>query len=450
MTRIRSAASSLALTSLAFTVHAQTASFRGLGSVLSTPFYSEGLGVSGDGVVAVGFSTITGGFSPVTAAFRALPEQNMESVYQIAGVAIRATAASLDGSTIVGTADHGSFSPSGTQAFVFNFNTGPIEIGDLPGGVSVVPRSFAKAVSDDGFFVAGVGESERGTEAFLFDLTSFTFAALGDLAGGEFNSNAYGMSRDGRVVVGTSISGNGQEAFRWNATEGMLALGFLPTPTGVVKYSIAEAANLDGSVIVGESRSAASGNGLEAFRWTPSSGMVALGDLPGGALQSFAYAVSADGQTIVGRGSIQGTCGPFGCGSLGRAFIWDAQHGMRDLHLVLTELGVDLTGWNLTEARAVSRDGLTIVGTGTNPLGQTEAWSATLPGGGCAADFDDGSGTGTPDGGVTIDDLLYYLTLFAEGATRADIDDGTSTGTRDGGVTIEDLLYFLIRYEGGC
>ncbi len=68
----------------------------------------------------------------------------------------------------------------------------------------------------------------------------------------------------------------------------------------------------------------------------------------------------------------------------------------------------------------------------------------------CVADFDDGSGTGTPDGGVTIDDLIYYLGLFEAGDVGADVDDGSSTGTRDGGVTIDDLIYYLVRFEGGC
>jgi hypothetical protein len=68
----------------------------------------------------------------------------------------------------------------------------------------------------------------------------------------------------------------------------------------------------------------------------------------------------------------------------------------------------------------------------------------------CPADFDDGTSTGTPDGGVTIDDLLYYLTLYADGAPQADLDNGTGTGTPDGGVTVDDLLYFLLRYEQGC
>ncbi len=68
----------------------------------------------------------------------------------------------------------------------------------------------------------------------------------------------------------------------------------------------------------------------------------------------------------------------------------------------------------------------------------------------CVADLDNGSGIGTPDGGVTIDDLLYYLSLFEAGIVAADVDDGSGTGTPDGGVTIDDLLFFLVRFEAGC
>jgi predicted peptidase len=68
----------------------------------------------------------------------------------------------------------------------------------------------------------------------------------------------------------------------------------------------------------------------------------------------------------------------------------------------------------------------------------------------CPADVDDGAGTGVCDGGVGIEDLLFYLDRFSAGDLRADIDDGTATGTRDGGVGIEDLLYYLSRYDAGC
>ncbi len=69
---------------------------------------------------------------------------------------------------------------------------------------------------------------------------------------------------------------------------------------------------------------------------------------------------------------------------------------------------------------------------------------------GCVADVDDGTGTGQFDGGVTIDDLIYYLVLFEAGDPRADVDNGSGQGIEDSGVTIDDLLYFLMEFEAGC
>jgi probable HAF family extracellular repeat protein len=101
----------------------------------------------------------------------------------------------------------------------------------------------------------------------------------------------------------------------------------------------------------------------------------------------------------------------------------------------------------VSEATAISPGGL-IAGVVNTPLGV--AGVLLRPDTRCIADVDDGTGTGTRDGGVTIDDLLYYITIFADGVPAADIDNGTSTGTPDGGVTIDDLLYYLLRFDAGC
>lgn len=68
----------------------------------------------------------------------------------------------------------------------------------------------------------------------------------------------------------------------------------------------------------------------------------------------------------------------------------------------------------------------------------------------CAADLDDGTNSGTRDGGVDINDLLFFLTKFEQGDIAADVDDGSATGTGDAGVDINDLLFFLTRFEAGC
>ena len=68
----------------------------------------------------------------------------------------------------------------------------------------------------------------------------------------------------------------------------------------------------------------------------------------------------------------------------------------------------------------------------------------------CPADLDGGAGDGQPDGAVDINDLLYFLAQYEQGALGADLDDGTGLGRPDAAVDINDLLYFLQRYENGC
>ena len=98
--------------------------------------------------------------------------------------------------------------------------------------------------------------------------------------------------------------------------------------------------------------------------------MAGLGDLPGGSFSSRALGASADGSVVVGSGtSVNGT----------EAFLWTASNNMRSLSNILTDdFGLDLTGWILEEATGISDDGLTIVGFGTNPDGNEEAWIARL------------------------------------------------------------------------
>jgi probable HAF family extracellular repeat protein len=101
--------------------------------------------------------------------------------------------------------------------------------------------------------------------------------------------------------------------------------------------SSAYAISADGEVIVGSGRSI---SGSEAFRWTESSGLVGLGDLPGSIVSSRANAVSRHGSVVVG--SAEGASG-------GEAFRWTENGGM-------VGLGAQ------SSARAVSADGNVVVG----------------------------------------------------------------------------------------
>ena len=61
------------------------------------------------------------------------------------------------------------------------------------------------------------------------------------------------------------------------------------------------------------------------------------------------------------------------------AFLWGALNGMRELDEVLvTDFGLDLTGWTLQAATGVSDDGLVVSGYGLNPDGNIEAFIANM------------------------------------------------------------------------
>jgi probable HAF family extracellular repeat protein len=241
---------------------------------------------------------------------------------------------------------------------------GMVGLGDLPDSYF---SSSATGVSADGQVIVGYGSSVpsgTGWEAFRWTPTN-GMQALGDLAGGNFDSRAWGVSADGSVIVGESSSSDGNQAFRWTTASGMVGLGDL---TNGNFSSIAYGVSADGSTVVGYGSPDSSGT-HEAFRWTAETGMVGLGFLPCDTW-TIARAVSGDGSIIVGDPQIS----TYKC-----VFVWDARHGLRELLSVLTnDYGLDLTGWQLGRATAITPDGKVIVGYGSNPSGQTEGWIANL------------------------------------------------------------------------
>jgi probable HAF family extracellular repeat protein len=152
---------------------------------------------------------------------------------------------------------------------------------------------------------------------------------------------------------------------------------------------VAYGVSANGRVVVGSARNAA--GQWRAFRWTASGGMQDLGTLGGS--YSWAYGVSADGSVVVG--SAQNAAGQ------PRAFRWTASGGMEDLNLTYVYvLSCSVTpGSVLIEAHAVSSDGRYIVGTGFNAAtGRREAFlldtqapfspNGDVNGDGCVDDID--------------------------------------------------------------
>ena len=316
--------------------------------------------VSGDGLVVVG--------STGSEAFRWTQDSGIVGLGDLPGGDFESNAMSVsaDGSVIVGRGE----SCLGDEAFRWTAETGMVGLGDFFGGGH---SSIAYGVSADGSIVVGRGSSTSGLPSGTFRWMAETgMQALGDLQGG-FSGSAYGVSSDGSVIVGSSLIGDDlQGAFRWWDING----------NGVVDpdeklddhaefrlfheiWTRAYSASADGSVVVGYGRDG-------AFRWTSNNGTVGLGDLPGGDVESVALDVSADGSVVVGW-SETGT-------NRHEPFVWDEINGMQNLsHILVSDYGLDLTGWTLTSAQAISDDGLTIVGRGVNPAGAREGWIATIP-----------------------------------------------------------------------
>lgn len=419
--------------------------FRGVGDLPGGGVLSECFAVSSDGATAAGGSIVAGsGFSQIYDAFlHDVESASLTPSYLGPAGSARAYALTAGGELIVGVCDYGFFSDLGTQAFIWRRGELPELIGDLPGGAAGVPRSYARGVSSDGRWVVGIGESAAGTEGWRFETSTGQFQGLGDLPGGQFASYAYAISADGSTIVGQSYADANQQAVFWRGTDGPVAMGFLPLDPGQIPASSAEAASQDGAVIVGWSRHSAAGlNGQEAFRWTQAGGMEALGDLEGGAVFSAAYACSADGDVVVGRASIAGTCGPFGCGSEGRAFLWTRQGGMINLQDYLAQRGADVSGWRLQEARGVSADGRVVVGNGINPAGQPEGWVAVLAPtpGPCDPDFN-------RDGVTDQDDVAYLVHVIAGGDNPTGRDPDFN---RDGVADQEDYAALVNVVAGGA
>lgn len=323
----------------------QSNRFTALGDLAGGAVFSAAYGVSADGSVVIGRSNSETGME----AFRWTRSSGM------VGLGFpEAFAVSDDGAAIAGY----RFIPGRTEPVRWTQNGGTQGLGNIAECVG----GAARGISADGCVVVG-GALRLGFGETAFHWTPKSGIARLPLPNSILGAEANAVSSDGEVVVGAIQHEPGHcTAFRWTSKSGLVDLGALPGDN----ESMASAVSADGSVVVGVSRSSG-----KAFRWSEKTGMVDLGALPGGA-QSCAFGVSADGSFIVGQAdSASGT----------EAFVWDAAHGMRGVrHLLSREgnRGAELRKWKLRSATAVSRDGSTIVGFGTNPGGNHEAWIARL------------------------------------------------------------------------
>ncbi len=331
--------------------------FRGLGDFPGGLIFSRASSLSSDGKFVVGTAWSDVGSEP----FIWDQQHGMQRLDNILTVITPGSAhdVSADGTVVVGEAYFGNVSAFRWEDSGFH----------LFGGSS---PSVANGVSADGQILVGTDDYSPGggpapvTGAAFRWTQAGGMVTLADLSGGPDCARANDVSANGRVVIGKGDCDASFQvedlgtAVRWVDGGAAESLGYLSS--GDWNVSVATAVSPDGGSIVGRSSSKL---GTEAFLWREASGMVGLGQLPG-EFYSEALDASDRGRFVVGA-------------SGDRAFLWSEHLGIRDLQDMLTNsYRLNLDGWKLTAATAITPDGYHIAGEGINPDGEVEGWWADL------------------------------------------------------------------------
>jgi probable HAF family extracellular repeat protein len=327
-----------------------------------------------------------------------------------------ANAVSGDGLAVVGVGDPDG---GGNSAFRWTATGGMVRLGTLAGW----GYSSAYSASADGSVVSGYCYGPNGKRAVRWTNAGAGAGTLQDLGtlsttcGAQSFSQGYGgVSADGTVISGDSsanVPGCSGHVFRWtqSGTGGVMQdLGHLPGQYAT--DSLAFGLSSNGLVVVGSSQAS---NNDQAFRWTAGTGMVDVGfPLTGGEGWSEADAANADGSVVVGWAAVPDI----------QAMMWTTTLGSINLNTYLPSLGIDLSGWLLKYATGVSADGRTIVGYGEHTgYHYNEAWIVTLPGAApCYANCD-GSTTAPV---LNVLDFGCFLNKFAAGDSYANCDGSTA------------------------
>src|SRR5687768_16457067 len=150
-------------------------------------------------------------------------------------------------------------------------------------GIRAIVEFSPMAVSYDASVIGGnTGGAEPG-QAFWSD---GVLTRLGRLTLDSKYTYVDGISGDGRVLVGNDYP------------DGIAVIGTRAGGLRGIGSGAALGASYDGSVVVGFAFHSTLGQ--VGFRWTEAGGVVPLGNLDDGTRIDTAYAVSADGNVIVG------------------------------------------------------------------------------------------------------------------------------------------------------
>jgi uncharacterized membrane protein len=303
------------------------------------------------------------------------------------GITLARALATNDAGTLF--AGYGSVSGA-VQACTWTYNPGtgaasaPTNISAaLPADSATSKRSRVEAMSGNGNVMAGFYSRATGGDR-AFARVGTTFTGLNDPQGDADVSSAFGISRDGSTIVGFS----GSDAVAWRLTGGVYLPSALPQ---LVAGSVANAANADGSVIVGDS---------------------------------------------------------------GEAVVWRSGQ-VQSLAAILATANVSLLGLQLVSATDVSDDGLTVVGIAHDPAanGLDYGFVATLPPilqPNCPADIGITGGVPGSDGVLDNNDFVVFIDYFFNQNPTADVGSVGGVPGSDGQFDNNDFIVFIDQFFAGC
>ncbi len=363
--------------------------------------------LSGDGTVAVGVTHLAG--------IRPLYWSRETGSVDLAGEAVGLMDTSgCSGAGTVVTA-FGSFF-GGTTGYAWRKASG-WSMMPIPSGYWM---SAPVDVSLDGLAIAGYLIGPDGFPG-LFRWTD----ALGyEMLSGDPSRNAVAsvMSADGSTIAGYQRGQSLRDAFVWHQSTGIVSI-----PLTWIDHPMAVSAQ--GDFVV-----ASKGGGTSAGIWLFDRRQQILERINwyhGGSVSGTVGGITQDGAIIVGRNDA----------FMGRAFLWTRESGARELATILTsEFGLNLTGWDLRAATAISNDGRVIAGDGILN-GVPTSWVVMLsepdPYRGrerCQGDVD-------RNGAVDLEDILTVISEFNSwgGELAGDCSGDVVVDALDLNIVLQDM-----------
>lgn len=304
---------------------------------------------------------------------------------------------SADGTRVAG----GDLNPAGKiDAATYAIDAGGWTTGPGLGGACDINSTSAYGMSADGRFVVGGGyvTSCGAFRAFRWDTATGAVASMQSWFGWSCRAN--GVSADGSTVFGWQADNTGAWRpcfWRLSGTSWVQTRPASPGGTPSTLLGEAQASTDDGQALFGY---ATIGGIRQPFKWTQAAGTVGLGTAADPTIPGAAVDCSGDGTKVLCyfRAAPPPTSG--------EGYLWIQGRGYVPLETVAAEAGVSVPNEvRLALPLAMSADGLTIVGTGRDTvqgIDVTFVLDLRTGGGACTGDLDGDGSVGGSDLGLLL------------------------------------------------